>query len=83
MTIDQDIERDGKSRPKVSLGAGEWVALGLFFLAQTFVLLGVGVQMWTRLAVLELELKHVSNTVVEIKAQVNADAVNARTQEGK
>ncbi len=55
---------------RVSLSAGDWIKIILFVLVQSAALIGVGIDMRERLAVVESQLKNREEGFVELRADI-------------
>jgi hypothetical protein len=56
---------------RVSLSSGDWLKVVLFILVQSAALIGVGVDMRERLAVVETQLKNREQGFAELREEIN------------
>ncbi|HEX3997139.1 MAG TPA: hypothetical protein VHX65_01145 [Pirellulales bacterium] len=55
---------------RVSLSAGDWIKIILFMLVQSTALIGVGIDMRERLAVVETQLKNREEGLTELREDI-------------
>jgi hypothetical protein len=56
---------------RVSLSASDWIKVGMFLLVQSAALIGVGMEMRERLAVVETQLKNRDESFNELRLEIN------------
>jgi hypothetical protein len=64
----QDMTNSNGNR--VSLSAGDWIKIILFMLVQSTALIGVGIDMRERLAVVETQLKNREEGLTELREDI-------------
>lgn len=63
----------------VRLGTSDKVSIALFFAVQSFALIGIGIGMWTRIAILEERVQTLSATTNEIRAEFREFKIAAKS----